>query len=163
MGILLQDLRYGLRMLARDPGFTAVAVIALALGIGANTAIFSVVNGVLLQPLPYREPDRLMRLSETSPDFATMASPVRTSSTGRSQNRSFEGLAAFRWEDYDVTGRGQPEHLSGKMVSADFFRVLGIGTVRAATSTPQTTGSAPRPWSSSVAACGADASVRAPP
>ena len=129
MAALIQDLRYGLRMLAKNPGFTAVAVIALALGIGANTAIFSVVNGVLLQPLPYRDPDRLMRLSESSPDFATMSCAYPNFVDWKEQNRSFAGMAAFRWEDYDVTGGGQPEHLSGKMVSADFFRVLGINPV----------------------------------
>jgi predicted permease len=129
MGILLQDVRYGLRTLARDPGFTAVAVIALAIGIGANTAIFSVVNGVLLRPLPYREPDRLMRLSETSPDFASMAIAYPNFADWKEHSRSFEGMAAFRSEDSDVSGRGEPEHLSGKMVSADFFRVLGVGTV----------------------------------
>ena len=126
MRVFLQDLRYGLRMLARNPGFAAVAVIALALGIGANTAIFSVVNGVLLQPLPYRDPGRLMRLSERSPDFGTMSVAYPNFVDWKDQNRSFAGLAAFRWDDYDVTGGGQPEHLSGKMVSADFFRVLGI-------------------------------------
>ena len=129
MWVLIQDLRYGLRMLARNPGFAAVAVIALALGIGANTAIFSVVNGVLLQPLPYSDPDRLMRLSETSPDFGTMSVACPNFVDWKDQNRSFAGLAAVRWEDYDVTGGGQPEHLSGKMVSADFFRVLGISPV----------------------------------
>ncbi|MCW5981447.1 MAG: ABC transporter permease [Bryobacteraceae bacterium] len=126
MRVFVQDLRYGLRTLARNPGFTAVAVLALALGIGANTAIFSVVNGVLLRPLPYRQPDRLMRLSETSPDFATMAVAYPNFVDWNGQTRTFSGLAAFRWEDYDVTGEGRPEHLSGKMVSADFFRVLGI-------------------------------------
>lgn len=129
MWIVVQDLRYGLRMLARNPGFAAVAVIALALGIGANTAIFSVVNGVLLQPLPYRDPDRLMRLSERAPDFGTMSVAYPNFVDWKDQNRSFAGLTAFRWEDYDVTGEGQPEHLSGKMVSADFFRVLGINPV----------------------------------
>jgi predicted permease len=129
MGILLQDVRYGLRTLARDPGFTAVAVIALAIGIGANTAIFSVVNGVLLRPLPYREPDRLVRLSETSPDFASMAIAYPNFVDWKEHSRSFEGLAAFRSEDSDVSGRGEPEHLSGKMVSADFLRVLGVHTV----------------------------------
>ena len=129
MWALTQDLRYGSRTLARNPGFTAVAVIALALGIGANTAIFSVVNGVLLQPLPYRDPDRLMRLSETSPDFGTMSVACPNFVDWRDQNRSFTGLASFRWEDYDVTGGERPEHLSGKMVSADFFRVLGIRPV----------------------------------
>ncbi len=129
MVALIQDLRYGLRMLAKNPGFTAVAVIALALGIGANTAIFSVVNGVLLQPLPYRDPGHLMRLSETSPDFGTMSVAYPNFVDWKDQNRSFAGLAAFRWNDYDVTGGGQPEHLSGKMVSADFFRVFGISPV----------------------------------
>jgi predicted permease len=129
MWALIQDLKYGLRVLAKNPGFTAVAVIALALGIGANTAIFSVVNGVLLRPLPYQDPDRLMRLSESSPDFGTMSVAYPNFVDWKDQSRSFEGLAAFRWEDYDVTGGGQPEHLSGKMVSADFFRVLGIEPV----------------------------------
>ncbi len=129
MSALIQDLRYGLRMLAKNPGFAAVAVVALALGIGANTAIFSVVNGVLLQPLPYRDPDRLMRLSESSPNFGTMSVACPNFVDWKDQNRSFAGLASFRWEDYDVTGGGQPEHLNGKMVSADFFRVLGINPV----------------------------------
>ena len=129
MPALIQDLRYGLRSLARNPAFAAVAVIALALGIGANTAIFSVVSGVLLQPLPYEDPDQLMRLSESSPDFGTMAVSYPNFVDWKDLNRSFAGLAAFRWEDYDITGGGQPEHLSGKMVSADFFRVLGIKPV----------------------------------
>ncbi len=126
---LMQDVGYGLRMLGKNPGFAAVAVIALALGIGANTAIFSVVNGVLLRPLPYHDPDRLMRLSETSPDFGTMSVACPNFLDWRDQNRSFEKLASVRWEDYDITGSGQPEHLSGKMVSSDFFRVLGINPV----------------------------------
>jgi len=126
MWSVVQDFRYGLRMLARNPGFTAVAVVALALGIGANTALFSVVNGVLLQPLPYRHPENLMRLSEKSPDFSTMSVAYPNFLDWKEQNRSLEGLAAYRWENYDVTGGGTPEHLSGKMVSADFFRVLGI-------------------------------------
>ncbi len=129
MWALIQDLRYGSRTLARNPGFTAVAVIALALGIGANTAIFSVVNGVLLQPPPYRDPDHLMWLSETSPDFGTMSVACPNFVDWRDQNRSFTSLASFRWEDYDITGGLQPEHLPGKMVSADFFRVLGITPV----------------------------------
>ncbi|MGE5647459.1 MAG: ABC transporter permease [Acidobacteriota bacterium] len=122
----MQDLRYGLRMLARTPGFTAVAIIALALGIGANTAIFSVVNAVLLRPLPYHEPDRLVQLRESSPDFSNMSVAVPNFKDWRDQSRSFSAMAALRWEDYDVTGAGQAEHLAGKMVSADFFRVLGI-------------------------------------
>jgi len=129
MWVLLHDLRYSLRMLAKNPGFATVAVIALALGIGANTAIFSVVNGVLLQPLPYHDPDSLMRLSETTPDFGTMSVACPNFTDWKEQNRSFASLAAVRWEDYDISGEGQPEHLNGKMVSADFFRVLGISPV----------------------------------
>ncbi len=126
MSVLIQDLRYGLRTLARNPGFATVAVAALALGIGANTAIFSVVNGVLLRPLPYTDPGRLMQLSESSPDFKTMSCAYLNFVDWRDQSRSFTGMAAHRGESYDLTGGGEPEHLSGKMVSADFFRVLGI-------------------------------------
>lgn len=126
MSIFLNDVRYALRSLAHDPGFTSIAVLALALGIGANTAIFSVVNGVLLQPLPYQEPARLVQLSERSPDFSTMSVAYLNFTDWRDQNRCFSSMAAIRWEDYDVTGGGRPEHLSGRMVSAEFFRVLGI-------------------------------------
>ena len=130
MRTFIRDFRYALRLLAKNPGFSAVAVTALALGIGANTAIFSVVNGVLLRPLAYRDPDRLMLLRETSPEFSTMSVAYLNFVDWKEQNRSFAGLAAFRWNDYDLTGTGQPEHLSGKMVSADFFRVLGINPVQ---------------------------------
>ncbi len=144
MWALIQDLRYALRTLARNPGFTAVAVIALALGIGANTAIFSVVNGVLLQPLPYRDPDRLMRLSETSPDFGTMSVACPNFVDWKDQSHSFTGLASFRWEDYDVTGGERPEHLSGKWCRPISSASSGSTPCWAATSTPGQTGSAPR-------------------
>lgn len=129
VSVLLHDIRYGLRTLARNPGFAAVAVIALALGIGANTAIFSVVNGVLLKPLPYADPDRLMLVSESSPGFSSMSVAYPNFLDWKDQSRSFTGLAAFRWEDYDLVGTGEPEHLGGRLVSADFFRVLGIKPV----------------------------------
>jgi len=116
-------------MLAKSPGFSVIAVSALALGIGANTAIFSVVNGVLLKPLPYQDPDRLMLISESSPDFSSMSVAYPNFVDWKDQNRTFSGMAAFRWEDYDLTGAGQPEHVSGRMVSADFFRVLGVTPV----------------------------------
>jgi predicted permease len=122
------DVRYAFRSLAHNPVFTSVAVLALALGIGANTAMFSVVNGVLLAPLPYQDPARLVQLSERSPDFNTMSVAYPNFRDWRDQSRCFSSLAAVRWEDYDVTG-GQPEHLSGRMVSAEFFRVLGIHPV----------------------------------
>jgi hypothetical protein len=129
MSILLNDARYALRTLVHDPGFTSVAVLGLALGIGANTAIFSVVNGVLLQPLPYQDPARLVEVSERSPDFNEMSVAYPNFRDWRDQNRCFSSIAAVRWEDYDVTGGGQPEHLEGRMVSAEFFRVVGIHPV----------------------------------
>ncbi|HYW47473.1 MAG TPA: ABC transporter permease [Bryobacteraceae bacterium] len=123
---LSQDVRYGLRSLGNNPAFTSVSVIVLALGIGANTAIFSLVNGVLLQPLPYSNPGRLVQLRERSPDFSSMSVSYPNFLDWQASSRSFAGMAAYRWEDYDLTGGGPAEHLSGKMVSADFFRVLGI-------------------------------------
>src|SRR5512138_3242560 len=100
MWAFLQDLRFSLRVLRNNPGFSVVAVIFLTLGIGANTALFSVVNGVLVRPLPYDAPDRLMRLSETSPGFPTMSVACPNFVDWRDQNHSFAGLAAVRWEDY---------------------------------------------------------------
>jgi predicted permease len=129
MSIFPNDIRYALRSLVHTPGFTSVAVLALALGIGANTALFSVVNGVLLQPLPYLDPSRLVQLSERSPDFNTMSVAYLNFKDWRDRNSSFSSMAAIRWEDYDVSGGGQPEHLSGRMVSGEFFRVLGIHPV----------------------------------
>ena len=127
--MILNDVRYTLRSLAHNPGFTSVAVLALALGIGANTAIFSVVNGVLLRPLPYRDPARLVQVAERSPEFNTMSVAYPNFKDWRDQNRCFSAMAAIRWEGYDVTGGSQPEHLDGRMVSAEFFRVLGIAPV----------------------------------
>ena len=129
MGNLFQDLRYGIRMMAKNPAFTAVAVITLALGIGANSAIFSVVNGVLLQPLPYKDPGRLVAVGESTPQFEMMSLSFPNLVDWKEQNRSFEGLAAFNWEDDNLTGIGEPEHLPGKRVTADFFSVFGIPPV----------------------------------
>ncbi len=127
MGNLLQDVKYGVRMLRRSPGFAVVAIITLALGIGANTAIFSVINAVLLRPLPFPQPERLMNVVElrsgqlvpegstSYPDFADW----------RSQSRSFEAMAAFHESDFSLTGAGEPQHLTAEIVSVDFFNVLG--------------------------------------
>jgi putative ABC transport system permease protein len=126
MSTLLQDLRYGLRMLAKNPGFTVVAVLTLALGIGANTAIFSLVNGVFLRPLAYRDPGRLVFVAATNrvrgvkvgvtsyPDFADW----------RAQNHVFSGLAAYRPQYYDLSGVAQPERIRGVRVSEDLLPLL---------------------------------------
>lgn len=94
MQTLLQDLRYGLRMLASNPGFTLVAVLMLTLGIGANTAIFSVVDGVLLQPLPYRNPGRLLVMSEKTPEFDSMSISYPNFVDWQRESRSFVNLGA---------------------------------------------------------------------
>ncbi|HSE98599.1 MAG TPA: ABC transporter permease, partial [Blastocatellia bacterium] len=112
MDTLFRDIRYGFRMLVKTPGFTVVAVIALALGIGANTAIFSVVNSVLLTPLPYSEPDRLMMLRETKipvhPEFAVSPGNFLD---WQSQNTVFDQLCAYRTASYNLVGAGEPERL----------------------------------------------------
>src|SRR2546422_2854531 len=126
MSTLFQDLRYGLRMLAKNPGFTAVAVLTLALGIGANTAIFSVVNSVLLGRLPYPESDRLLIVREKSPQFKAMSVAYPNFLDWQRENRSFECMAAVRNDDFNFTGVGEPERVHGEMVSGGFFSVLGV-------------------------------------
>jgi predicted permease len=130
MQTLLQDLRYSLRMLARNAGFTIVAVLTLTLGIGANTAIFSVINGVLLQPLPYRDPGRLVIIGEKTPEFDMMSVSYPNFLDWQKESRSFESLGALRWTAYDLTGSGTPEHVNARMVSSGFFSTLGITPLR---------------------------------
>ncbi len=124
-----KDIRYAFRTMAKSPGFTVAAVLTLALGIGANTAIFSVVNGVLLNPLRYAEPDRLIALYSRTPnyDFASISYPnfldwVR-------DNHPFSALAAYRPDDFNLTGMGEPERMAGVKVSASFFPLLGVQPV----------------------------------
>jgi predicted permease len=126
MGSLLQDLRYGLRMLAKSPGFTAVAVLTLALGIGANTALFSVVNGVLLNPFPYPQPDRLVALYSRTPESLRWSIPYPNFLDWVRENHSFSALAGYRADGFDLTGVGEPERLRAEMVSATFFSLLGV-------------------------------------
>lgn len=126
MNTVLQDLRYGLRMLAKHPGFTAVAVATLTLGIGVNTAIFSVVNGVLLNPLPYPQPDRLVALYSRDPSLTRSSISYPNFLDWVRDNHSFSALAAYREDDLNLTGMGEPERLPGDMVSASFFPVLGV-------------------------------------
>jgi predicted permease len=123
-----QDWRYGLRMLRKNPGFAVVAIVTLALGIGANTAIFSVVNGVLLRPLPYEDPSRLMDVFNIAPSRELLhfgASPPDFR-TLREQNHTFTGLSAYYRSLFNVTGREQPERLLGLVVSTDYFTTLGV-------------------------------------
>jgi predicted permease len=123
----LQDTRYGLRMLRKSPGFTAVAVLTLALGIGANTAMFSVVEGVLLSPLPYRQPDRLVVIWENNLTLKHFISPSYPDFRDwQRSSRSLEQFAALTWQSYDLTGPGTPDHVDGKLVSSGFFSALGV-------------------------------------
>ncbi|MGE0129997.1 MAG: ABC transporter permease [Blastocatellales bacterium] len=128
----MQDLRYGARMLMKQPGFTFVAIVTLALGIGANTAIFSVVNAVLLRPLPYEESERLVVLHETNPqqgrDEMNISYPNFTDWRARSQ--SFEQMAAFRSGGIILTGKNEPARLQATVVSADFFALLRVKPLR---------------------------------
>jgi putative ABC transport system permease protein len=130
MNTLWQDLRYGARMLFRNPGFTVVAVLALTLGIGATTAIFSVVNSVLLKPLPYPESERLVFLSEWSPQIAGMSVAYPNFLDWREQNDVFENIGVYRRQSYNLTGTGEPERLVGGMVSADLFAALRVNALR---------------------------------
>ena len=129
MGTLLQDMRYGLRMLWQRPGFTLVAALTLALGIGANTAIFSVVNGVLLRSLPYFEPDRLVVLWQASDRNPNIHVSHLNLVDWREQSRSFESFSAYsgRWGGkMTVTGGNEPERAFAVAVYQDFFKVLGV-------------------------------------
>src|SRR5215471_7915598 len=122
----MTDLRYAIRTFLRTPGFTIVTVLTLALGIGANTAIFSVVNAVLLRPLPYTAPDRLVTASlyRRVTDGHTLLSPNFLN--WRAQSQSFEQMAAYTVGTSDLTGNGEPERLTAGLVSAELFSTLGV-------------------------------------
>ncbi|HET7453157.1 MAG TPA: ABC transporter permease, partial [Thermoanaerobaculia bacterium] len=125
----LSDLRYAARALRRSPGFTAVAVLTLALGIGVNTAVLGVVNGVLLRPFPYPRPDRIVFVREDMPEkgiFGMTASPPNYLDW-KAQSRSFRDLAAYARNSDPVTGSGEPEQVEYALTTGDFFRVLGVG------------------------------------
>jgi putative ABC transport system permease protein len=127
---LLQDLRYGLRMLRKHPGFTLVSALTLALGIGANTAMFSVVQAVLLRPLPYPDADRLVMVWENV-NLPAYRNDQNTPSPGnfndwRRQSTAFSGMAAISWRAWNLTGAGDPLRLQGEAVSANFFNLIGV-------------------------------------
>ncbi|WP_420130058.1 ABC transporter permease [Longimicrobium sp.] len=144
MDTLLQDLRYGLRMLSRTPGFTLVAVLTLALGIGLNTAIFSVVNGVLLRPLPFREPDQLVRLHHVHPEKAAEGGPFSPQDLEdlRAGANGFESLAAYIHEPGETAlnlagDGGEPAVVQGASVSKEFFPLLGVNAAIGRTLRPE--------------------------
>ncbi len=130
MRTLLTDLQYAGRQLMKAPGFAIIAILTLAIGIGANTAIFSVVNGVLLNPLPYPEPDRLVTLFHDKPSFRTGSISYPNFLDWQRDNQSFEAMAAYRHQGgMTLTGAGDPENVQGEMVSAGFFEILGVRPV----------------------------------
>jgi len=128
METLIKDIRYGVRGLWKRPGFTAVAVLTLALGIGANTAIFSVVNAVLLKPLQFRDPDRLVMIWE---DATFAGFPRNTPAPAnyvdwKTQTQSFEDVAASAESTFNLTGDGDPERVTAYKVTANFFPLFGV-------------------------------------
>ena len=125
----IQDLRYGLRVLARSRGFTVVAVATLALGIGANTALFSVINGVLLSPLPFPQPDQLVTLHENKPNFEGGSVSYPNFHDWQRDNHTFSSLGLARPSQFILSGVGDAEQVSGEFVSSDFFTVLGVKPV----------------------------------
>jgi putative ABC transport system permease protein len=122
---LLQDLRYGLRMLAKSPGFTAIAILTLALGIGANTALFSVVNGVLLTPLAYPHSGQLVAIYGKTPGYEHAPINYMNFLDWQRATKTFSSMAMYRNQDYNFIGTGEAERLTGYMISSDFFSTLG--------------------------------------
>jgi len=123
---LLQDLRYAVRQFLKTPGLTILVIITIALGVGANTALFSVVNGVLLNPLPYPEPDQLVALRESKPNFEWGTIPYPTFRDWQKDNHTFSSIAVWRGYAFSLTGTGEAEQVNAQLVSSDFFPILGV-------------------------------------
>jgi putative ABC transport system permease protein len=123
---LLPDVRYGWRMLLKQPAFTIIAIITLALGIGANSAIFSIINTVLLRPLPFQQSDQLIRIWETFLPGGWGTVSVPNLKDWREQNDVFARIAAYQFDNFSLQGRDQPERVSAATVSANFFAALGV-------------------------------------
>jgi len=123
---LLQDLRYAVRQFLKTPGLTILVIITIALGVGANTALFSVVNGVLLNPLPYPEPDQLVALRESKPNFEWGTIPYPTFRDWQKDNHTFSSIAVWRGYAFSLTGAGEAEQVNAQLVSSDFFPILGV-------------------------------------
>jgi predicted permease len=121
-----QDVRFGIRTLGKNRGFTVIAILTLALGIGANAALFSVVNGVLLSPLPYQNPEQLVAVYARQAHFNTASVSYPNFLDWQRENRSFLSMAASRDDNFNLTGLGQPERVKVNMISATFFSILGV-------------------------------------
>ena len=135
---LAQDIRYGVRMLVKHKAFTSIAIITLALGIGANTAIFSVVNELLLQPLPYRDAERIATVWEVTPEGRHQNTTSRANFRAwREQNTSFQNIAAFTDQRLNLTGTGEPEELSVQFATPEFFKILGVDPILGRTFLPE--------------------------
>src|SRR5918998_788567 len=128
MNTLLQDVRYGLRVLLKKPGFTAVVVLTLALGIGANAALFSVVNGVLLNPLPFPQPEQLVSLHQSRPNAPTGSITYPNFRDWQKENQTFSAMGISRSFSANLIGAGEAEQAAGRRVSANLFSVLGVKT-----------------------------------
>ncbi len=122
----MQDVRYGIRSLAKNPGFATVAILTLALGIGANTAIFSVVNGVLLKPLPFNHPEQIVRFEDMQPKLADAPLSAPEFIAYRDQNRTLSQIAAYRSLDFTLTGMGSAERMRGNVTTPQYFSLLGV-------------------------------------
>ena len=129
MDTLIKDIRFAIRSLLRRPGFTAIAVLTLAIGIGINAALFSVVNGVLLNPLPFPEPDQLVVMDQSKPNFEAGAIPYPNFLDLRKENQTFSAMSIFRGAAFSLVGMGEPERVNGRFVSADFCSVFGLKPV----------------------------------
>jgi len=129
MGSLMQDLRYSIRMFAKNPGFAAIAILTLALGIGANTALFSVVNGVLLNPLEYPHSEQLVTVYGKTPGFARAPISYLNFLDWQRATRTFSSMALYRNEPYNLAGTAETELVGGSMISADFFPTLGVAPI----------------------------------
>ena len=136
MTALSQDLLYAVRLLRRSPGFAAIAVLTLALGIGANTALFSVVNGVLLNPLPYPHSEQLVAVYANTPGFEHGPVVYLNFLDWQRDTQTFSSMALYRNQDYNVTGTAEAERLSGYMISAEFFSTLGVKPILGRTFRP---------------------------
>ncbi|HEY6399934.1 MAG TPA: ABC transporter permease, partial [Blastocatellia bacterium] len=123
---MFQDLKFGARMLLKNPGFTAMVIMTLALGIGANAALFSVVNGVILNPLPFPQPEQLISLHQSKPNFETGAIPYPNFRDWQRENQTFSAMVISRGTSFGLIGAGEAERVSGQWITANFFSTLGV-------------------------------------